>query len=315
MHQVLVVDDDEAIRELVADVLRDDGHEVDVASSAEDALARMGAGGVDLIVTDIRMGGMNGIDLLGRIRDQSKTVQVIVMTSYASTESAVAALKLGAFDYLTKPFESLDVIAATARSALEEATLARERERLVATLTNNNRRLAELNDFFRDLATKDGLTDVYNHRHLQETLAVEVQRARSFGRDLCVLFIDVDHFKRYNDRHGHQRGDEVLKKIAEILSAHARGTDVVARWGGEEFMVIAAETSLDAGQDLAERLRRAVYEHPFPGRETQPEGQITISVGVAALAPDGTKETLVGRADRAVYEAKSAGRNTVFVAA
>lgn len=314
MYHVLVVDDDAAIRGIVAEVLSDDGHDVEQVESAERALQRLDDGGIDLVITDIRMAGMDGLSLLREIRSRDDIIQVIIMTSHATMDSAVGALKSGAYDFLTKPFESLDLISATATRALDAVASARERNLLVATLTRNNAELERMNNFFRDLAIKDGLTNLYNHRHLQEALTAEVDRSKRYSRDLSVLFIDVDHFKTYNDTQGHPAGDEVLRGIARILLEHARHSDIVARWGGEEFVVLAPETGERAAADLAERLRAGVSTYPFLGRETQPNGLITISVGVATLLADGSHTSLVQRADAAVYEAKAAGRNTVRVA-
>ncbi len=315
MYHVLVVDDDAAIRGIVAEVLSDDGHKVEQVESAEQALARLDNGGIDLVITDIRMAGMDGLTLLREIRNRDDVIQVVIMTSHGTMDSAVGALKAGAYDFLTKPFESLDVISATARRALDAVASARERNLLVATLTRNNAELERMNNFFRDLAIKDGLTNLYNHRHLQEALTAEVERAKRYDRDVSVLFIDVDHFKTYNDTQGHPAGDEVLRGLARLLLEHARDTDIVARWGGEEFVVLAPETSEQKAKELAERLRTAVSAFPFVGRETQPNGLITISVGVATLQANGSHVSLVERADAAVYEAKAAGRNTVRVAA
>ncbi|MDH3588536.1 MAG: diguanylate cyclase [Gammaproteobacteria bacterium] len=314
MYHVLVVDDDAAIRGIVAEVLSDDGHDVEEAESAEKALERLAKGGIDLVMTDIRMSGMDGLALLREIRSKDDIVQVIIMTSHASMDAAVGALKSGAYDFLTKPFENLDIISATAKRALEAVRMAREKNLLVATLTRNNAELERMNNFFRDLAIKDGLTNLYNHRHLQEAISAEVERSKRYKREVSVLFIDVDHFKTYNDTQGHPAGDEVLRGLAKILLDHARDTDTVARWGGEEFVLLAPETSSAKAAELAERLRAAVSAFPFQGRESQPGGLITISVGVATLAPGGSHETLVSRADAAVYEAKAAGRNTVRVA-
>ena len=314
MYHVLVVDDDAAIRGIVAEVLSDDGHDVEEVESAEAALERLKAGGIDLVMTDIRMSGMDGLTLLSEIRKQDDIIQVIIMTSHGTMDAAVGALKSGAYDFLTKPFESLEVISATAKRALDAVRMARERNLLVATLTRNNAELERMNNFFRDLAIKDGLTNLYNHRHLQEAITAEVERSKRYDRDLSVLFIDVDHFKTYNDTQGHPAGDEVLRGLSKLLLEHARDTDVVARWGGEEFVLLAPETSCAEATELAERLRAAVSAFPFQGRETQPNGLVTISVGVATLEPDGSHESLVSRADAAVYDAKAAGRNTVRVA-
>src|SRR5262245_58445775 len=272
MNRVLVVDDDASIRAVVAEVLRDDGHVVAEAGSGDQALAACDGNEFDLVLTDIRMPGMDGITLLERLRERIPGVHVVVMTSHASLETAVGALKRGAYDYLNKPFENLDIISEVARRALENVRLAREREALITTLAANNRELEKLNRFFRELAIRDGLTGLYNHRHLHEVLRLEVERARRYRRELSLIFADVDHFKRYNDTHGHQHGDQVLRSLAELLMENTRETDIVARWGGEEFVIVAPETHAQEGMEIADKLRNAVAAFPFHGRESMPGG-------------------------------------------
>lgn len=315
MDRVLVVDDDASIRGVVAEVLRDDGHMVVQAASGDQALDRCATQEFDLVLTDIRMPGIDGIMLLERLRERMPGAHVVVMTSHASLETAIGALKRGAYDYLSKPFENLDIISEVARRALANVRLAREREMLIATLSANNRELERLNRFFRELAIRDGLTGLYNHRHLHEVLRLEVERARRYRRDLSLIFADVDHFKCYNDTYGHQHGDQVLRSIAGLLTENVRATDVVARWGGEEFVIVAPETHASEGMEIADKLRSAVASFPFHGRESMPGGQLTISIGVANLASDLTHDGLVHRADQAVYRAKEHGRNQVCLAA
>ncbi len=312
--KILVVDDDMAIRGVVSEVLMDDGHQVETAASAEEALEKFNSDDFGLVMSDIRMSGMNGIQLLEAIKAKEDPAQFVIMTSHASIETAIQAIKLGAYDYLVKPFESLELISNTASRALESLMLARERDLLVASLTRNNAELERLNKFFRELAIRDGLTGLYNHRYFHEALSGEVDRARRYERELSVLFIDVDYFKAFNDTHGHQKGDELLKELAELLEARVRETDVVARWGGEEFVIMAPETGASDAAEMAESLRQSVADHPFPDRETQPAERITVSIGVATLLSNGTDKSLVFRADKAVYEAKAKGRNAVCIA-
>ena len=163
------------------------------------------------------------------------------------------------------------------------------------------------------LAITDELTGLYNYRHLRKTLAEEASRALRYGRSLSFIMLDIDHFKLYNDRHGHIRGDEVLRILADILKGNTREVDMVFRYGGEEFSILAPELSKDDAYLMAERLRKLVEEHPFPLEETQPAGRITVSMGVASL-PEDTRspEDLVDKADHALYLAKSGGRNRVI---
>lgn len=168
------------------------------------------------------------------------------------------------------------------------------------------------------LASRDGLTRLYNHRYFQERLRQEISQAKRQKSAMSLLLIDIDHFKQYNDKNGHPAGDALLKRFADLLNLHkgqesasaGRVTDIVARYGGEEFVMILPFTFLEGAKVKAERIRKAVEEEPFEFGANQPLGKVTISIGVASM-PDHatTPETLVEMADKALYEAKRRGRN------
>jgi len=159
------------------------------------------------------------------------------------------------------------------------------------------------------LSVTDALTGLYNRRHLMGTLANEVQRSRRLRRTFSVLLADVDHFKQYNDTHGHLGGDAALVKVAEILRKMTRGVDSVARYGGEEFVVMLIEAPIATAAAVAERIRARVAAEEFTG------GKLTVSVGAAEYPTHGdTPEELIASADAAMYEAKSGGRDRVVVA-
>ncbi|MBI5902073.1 MAG: diguanylate cyclase [Deltaproteobacteria bacterium] len=162
------------------------------------------------------------------------------------------------------------------------------------------------------LATKDGLTGLYNYRHFMETLDKEVKKSARFGRPLSLLIIDIDHFKDYNDTNGHIQGNAALKKMAEVFAGSIREVDITARYGGEEFAVILPETSLDGAVQAAERIREKVERESFPGEESQPNGSLTVSIGAASFPEAATDAAnLIEAADMALYKAKSLGRNRV----
>jgi diguanylate cyclase (GGDEF)-like protein len=159
------------------------------------------------------------------------------------------------------------------------------------------------------LSVTDALTGLYNRRHLMGTLANEVQRSRRLRRTFSVVMADVDHFKQYNDTHGHLAGDAALVKIAEILRKTTRGVDSVARYGGEEFVVMLIETTIATAVIVAERVRERVAAEEFGG------GKVTVSIGLAEYPPHGeTPEELIESADAAMYRAKGEGRNRVVSA-
>jgi diguanylate cyclase (GGDEF)-like protein len=164
----------------------------------------------------------------------------------------------------------------------------------------------------------DGLTNAANRRHLDDRLASEVAYAKRHSIELCLLIIDIDHFKQVNDRLGHQAGDHVLRELASIVKRALRLEDVFARYGGEEFAIVSRATDRRHGLLLAERIRHLVqsttfeYDHPLSGQSQRKRIDVTVSVGVASLADCGTElspEKLIRAADVALYRAKAAGRN------
>lgn len=165
------------------------------------------------------------------------------------------------------------------------------------------------------LAFTDALTNIFNRRRLEEDLENEIARSKRYARPLSVLMIDIDHFKNYNDHNGHQKGDELLKKIALLLKENTRSMDRVYRYGGEEFVVILPEVDKGGGLACGERLRKKIEEERFEGeKESQPSKKITVSIGIATHPFDGdTKEKLIAAADFALYRAKALGRNRVCI--
>ncbi len=310
--RVLVVDDEESLRGIVTQVLSEDGHDVTEASSAEEALEIFQKGSYPLVISDIKMSGMSGIELLQEIKKLNTDTQFIIMTSYASLDTVITAMRHGAYDYLIKPFEDIDLVTAVASRAIEKIQLIKENQQLVKELLLKNDDLKKANERLVEMAVRDGLTGLYNHRYFQESLALEVVRSLRYGHRFSLLFIDVDNFKHYNDAHGHLEGDRLLIKLSQTVKEQLRGSDIVARYGGEEFVIILPETTREDATQIAEHIRTSVAEFPFKGREIQTTGNITISMGVATFPDDGSDGTsLIKHADDLLYKAKNSGRNKV----
>jgi diguanylate cyclase (GGDEF)-like protein len=158
----------------------------------------------------------------------------------------------------------------------------------------------------RRLASTDGLTGIYNRSKIEQILTIEVLRARRYKHPLSVIIADIDHFKIVNDTYGHNVGDVVLTGIASMLKEHVREVDLVGRWGGEEFLVVCPETTVDGARKLAEKLRKKIEKHHF-----KDIGIKTISMGVTQIEKDDWDEDMIKRADKNLYKAKRAGRNRV----
>lgn len=335
---ILCVDDDEGVLSALRRQLGTRfGSECDilVVRSAESALALMDeitARGAPLAVAivDELLPGMKGVDLLELIDRRSPLTTKVLLTGKAGLEVVIAAINRAHLNhYLPKPWgrARLELVV---ENLLRQYRLAVENRRLVADLSAKNQALLEMNraleakvaertealaaanERLARLAETDGLTGLYNHRHLHERLGLEVERSRRSGLPVSLLMIDVDHFKEYNDRHGHPAGDEVLRRLARLMNAERRANDLCARYGGEEFAILLVDTAKETGAAAAERLRQRVAEHGFPDAETQPGGRLTISVGVATHPGDAdTPAALLEAADEALYEAKRQGRNRV----
>jgi len=172
--------------------------------------------------------------------------------------------------------------------------------------------MKELRAELRLQARTDPLTELPNRRRFEETLEVELDRCRRYGDSFCVALLDVDHFKTYNDSHGHLAGDAVLRDLGEVIRRQCRTSDLAARFGGEEFALIMVHTDAERGVEMLERIRQVVEGYPFAGQEVQPSGNLTISGGVAAFPDHGEgADDLIQRADEALYRAKDQGRNKV----
>jgi len=338
---IVCVDDEEGVlRVLRAQLGARFGHECQIATarSGDEAVALFDEllrenEAVAVVVADQIMPGMKGVELLELVDRRMPSTTKILLTGQAGLDAVIEGINRAHLNlYISKPWDETALLLGV-ENLLRQFRLVHENQQLIASLSAKNQallemnreleakiherthELAEANSRLAQLAVTDGLTGLYNHRHFHERLALEVERSARNGLPLSLLMIDVDHFKHYNDHHGHPAGDEVLRLAARLLSEGRRANDVVARYGGEEFGVILVDTAKFTAAKLAERLRERVATHPFAHAGDQPLGQLSISVGVATFpddAPD--SESLIRSADTALYAAKHAGRNRAVLA-
>jgi diguanylate cyclase (GGDEF)-like protein len=272
-------------------------HQVLVATGGEQALALCLEKQPDLVLLDVVMPGIDGFEVCRRLKADAGTqhIPVIFVTASSDEAAETRGLDAGAVDFITKPINPAIV-----------------RARVKTHLT-----LKAQSDLLRQLAFVDGLTGVFNRRYFDERLQGEWQRANRSAGPLALLLLDIDHFKAFNDLHGHQAGDDCLRRVAlAVQGALKRPADVFARYGGEEFACILPETDAAGALAVAQRLERCVRALAIAHGGSSVGGLVTASVGVATRLEGGDDSitALLARADRQLYRAKSLGRGRVAAA-
>ena len=185
---------------------------------------------------------------------------------------------------------------------------------LSKNLRDNEDLLKNLLQQTRELSISDGLTGLYNQMHFFELLDLETKKSLRYDLNYSLIIFDVDHFKNFNDSNGHLRGSETLKAIGAIMKNKFRSTDLLAKYGGDEFVIILPQTDKVGAYLAAERLRESIEKRVFPGAETQPQKKITISIGLASYPEHGlTDEEILNHADKSLYFAKESGRNRTII--
>jgi diguanylate cyclase (GGDEF)-like protein len=324
---ILCVDDDSTVLSALRTVLATNfGQDVQVefAESGEEALeidAELRAQGreLGLVISDFMMPGLRGDELLVRLHERSPNTVKILLTGQSDVSGVKRAINdAKLYRFLEKPFLNEDIVL-TVRAAMrayqQERDLVEQNEKLrqlnvelESLVAERTQELVEKNQQLELLSITDKLTGLFNRRKLDEVLEEEFTLSRRYAMRFAVIMVDIDHFKRVNDSHGHGAGDLVLAGVADILRGCTRESDALGRLGGEEFVVLCRQSTRDGGMVAAENLRAAIAGHAFDGVDP-----ITASFGVAAYRDGDTVASLLDRADAALYRAKNNGRNRVEV--
>lgn len=296
--RVLVVDDDRGNTERMRTLLTEDGHEVDMAHDGVEALERIKSVPPDLVVLDVMMPKMNGLELCRIIKStlSDRFLPVILVTIKDDIDSKVQGLKIGADDYLGKPYNPTELKA---------------RVQSLVRIKQLQDRIDGKRKELEELSYTDGLTGLYNHRFMQQRLAEEFRRAQRFNDPLTCLMIDIDHFKQVNDSHGHPFGDFVLKQVAILVKENLRDIDLVTRYGGDEFLVILPKTHFTGALQVAERLWRCIGTHKFVLDGIEHSTTLSIGLSFYPNRDVSAPEHLIAHADEALYKAKRDGRNRI----
>ena len=293
---ILIVDDDEDIRLTLKEVLSLPGYNVWSASGGFEAIKMMKEVDFNIVITDIKMPGVDGVQVTRKFKEANSDTTIIVITGHASIQSALALLEAGAYDYITKPFNIDEVRIIVRRAAERYSLLSEVREK----------------DIYKQLAILDGLTEVYNRRYFNQILPRELQRAKRYEIPLSFLMVDIDYFKKFNDTQGHLAGDWALKKASQAIIGSIRTPDMVFRYGGEEFAVVLPETHKPDAIAVAERIRANVSSVRFLDSKIMPTQHLTVSIGACTFPVDvQNSQEVIENADKHLYSAKRLGRDRI----
>jgi diguanylate cyclase (GGDEF)-like protein len=318
---ILIVDDISSNLQVLGSILSRENLLVSAATSGKQALDIADDVLPDLILLDIMMPEMDGFEVCEKLKSSEKTkdIPVIFITARTEEEEIVKGLRVGAVDYVKKPFNPPELLSRVRthleikrnrdliirineqlkKEIEERKKIANERKQLLKELEKKNKILKEL-------AITDGLTGLYNHRFLIGRLSEEIAQSNRYSKNLSIIMFDIDHFKNINDTYGHQVGDEVLSKISSTIKNKLREVDIAGRFGGEEFLVILPNTSLENGYKVAEKIRESIMELKWESGKLS----VTISGGVG-LHKDENVTELITKADKYLYKAKENGRNRI----
>ena len=294
---ILVVDDAEEVRESIRGAIKHAGYACWAASSGDEALRFLEEKRVDLVISDIRMPGIDGFELTEIVKKKYDT-DVIIITGYGRDFQYEEAIEKGASEFILKPIKLQELIVRLKRVLRERALIAQRRQ---------------MEKQLRELTITDDLTKLYNMRHFYTQLQLEMDRVLRYKSSLSLLLLDVDRFKQYNDTYGHQEGDQILFKLGEVIRECLRKSDTAYRYGGDEFMILLPETRANEASKVAERIRAlfpAVCSHRMPDDSID----MTLSIGVVEYHQSEDLAEFVKRADQAMYKAKKQGGNQSLLA-
>jgi two-component system cell cycle response regulator len=300
--RVLLVDDRPSSYEQLGPMLATE-HTVDVEPNPAEAVFHAAEGNYDLLIISLGLESFDGLRLCSQARSLERTRQVPILAIADAQDNTklLRGLEIGVNDYLLRPVDRNELLARVRTQV--------RRRRYTDHLRDNVQNSIEM-------AITDGLTGLHNRRYMESHLTTLVEQATTRAKPLALMILDIDHFKAINDTYGHDGGDDVLREFAVRLKKSIRGIDLACRYGGEEFVLVMPETSLDVARIVAERLRRGIAGESFSIGKGGKRIDVTISIGLATLETKGEPIVdVLKRADVALYKAKSEGRNRVVAAA
>ncbi|PJZ89826.1 diguanylate cyclase DgcR [Leptospira levettii] len=290
--KILIIEDSELQRKLLNRWISNHGYTPLEAISLSDAREIISKDQVDVVLLDWELPDGSGIELISEIFSSSPIgwLPIIMVTGHTEPENLKLAIEAGATDYITKPAKEIELLA-----------------RIFSAL-----RMKSLHDQLRETAIRDVLTGLYNRRYMEERIEQEFQRCKRHKHSLSLAMIDIDFFKKVNDTYGHETGDIVLKRIAFELKTSLRKSDIISRFGGEEFVIVFPETGVNDATKVLDKIRESVSSIELKS-EAGENFKVSFSGGVAGgdITEIDNPTELLRTADKLLYEAKSSGRNRI----
>jgi two-component system, cell cycle response regulator len=300
---IIVADDEDFNRRIILRRLEGEGYRVVTVDNGQQAVEKVKELLPDLVLLDLMMPVMDGFEACRLLKEDPNTtdIPIIFLSARDDTEAKVTGLTSGANDYINKPFKSEELLARV-NVALR---LKYEQDKLRSSVAEAHMRA----EAAQEQSMIDALTGLYNRHGLQRSLLSEASMAQRHHRPLSCLMIDLDYFKKINDTYGHIIGDITIKQFATILTENLRRSDVICRYGGEEFLILLPETDTKRALLIAEKIRTVTASKLFGDGETS--FSVTLSIGIAQLQENESGDDMVSRADAALYQAKNRGRNCI----
>jgi len=295
---ILVVEDDANMLKTLSDILSEESYIITGVGSIKSAREELKHKFYNLALVDLKLADGSGLELLKEIKELNEETMSIVLTGFASIESAVSAMNQGAFSYLQKPL-NMEELKISIKKALKMQELSSSNKNLIARL--------------QDLSLKDQLTGLYNYRYLRERISSEFKRAKRYVFPLSLIILDIDYLKSINDTYGYQYGDLIIKEFTQELLKNARGNDVAIRYGGDEFIVILPDTDKKGAMIFAKRLFSALTEHAFDQKNNRIKLKVSIGISSFPECRVSTEQGFLDSADQALRGAKERGGNRLVV--
>jgi len=306
---ILVVEDESGSRLLLQTTLASVGYQVLMAKNGVNALQILNAHIPDLILMEVTLPDVRGYEICKKLKSTSafEFIPVILVTALIGEAERSEAMICGADDFIAKPFQRLELL--TRVKSLIRI------KRLHEHLEQKVQELEQARTALQQLAVTDGLTGLHNYRFFRWQLEREILRSKRYNHPVSLAMLDIDHFKKINDRWGHLIGDQILRQLSDLVVQKVRGTDLVARYGGEEFAVILPDTDKTGAYRVAEKIRRTVEQHSWTLPNQELLNRMTVSLGIGTYPLDAKDlDSLIEKTDQALYRAKRGGRNQVVEA-